>query len=354
MTATQTLFGTMPDGQPVHRFTLTNAAGASFSIINLGATVQSLYVPDRTGKLADVVLGYDHLDGYLENNPYLGAIVGRYGNRIHNGQFSLNGKTYQLAQNDGEQHLHGGPMGFDKKLWQLDEIAVADGVGVLATLDSPDGEENYPGHIRLDIRISLSNDNELRFEYSGTTDRPTILNPTHHSYFNLSGFPDTSIESHTLQIHAAGYTPVDAALIPSGRIERVDGSPMDFLQPVPIEANIGQAHEQLIYGGGFDHNFVLAEYQPGKVREIAVLTDAISGRIMTVHSDQPGVQFYSGNNLDGSITGKEGFVYGRRCGLCLEAQHFPDSPNHADFPSTVVTPGSPYRQFTSYRFSTSG
>jgi aldose 1-epimerase len=353
MTAIKTLFGTMPDSQPVHRFTLTNSTGASFSIINLGATVQSLFVPDRTGTLTDVVLGYDHLDGYLQNNPFLGAIVGRYGNRIHNGQFQLNGIPYQLARNDGEQHLHGGPQGYDKKLWHLEEIKIPDGVGVLASLDSPDGEENYPGNVHLELRISLTNENELCFDYSGTTDAPTLLNPTHHSYFNLSGYPDTSIESHILQIHADAYTPVNAALIPSGQIESVAGSPMDFRQPVPIEANIGQSHEQLNYGGGFDHNFVLNDYQPGKVREIAVVTEAICGRTMAVLSDQPGVQFYSGNNLDGSITGKEGFVYGRRCGLCLEAQHFPDSPNHAHFPSTVVTPETPYRQFTSYRFSTS-
>ena len=342
----------MPDGTETYKYSFTNKFGSSFSIINYGAIIQSLIVPDRNGTLADVVLGYDNLEGYLQNNPFFGAIVGRYGNRIRNGRFELNGETIQLAKNDGEQHLHGGPVGFDKKVWDLKPLELPDAVGALATLESPDGEENYPGNVRLAIQITLSNDNELRFDYTGETDRETLLNPTHHSYFNLSGELGASAETHTLQIDASGYTPVDSGMIPIGIIAAVDNTPMDFRNPAKIADKIDVPNEQLRLGGGYDHNYALNGYQPEKVRKVADLTDENSGRTMSVFTDQPGIQLYTGNNLDGSIVGKNGIVYGHRCGICLEAQHYPDSPNQPEFPSTVISPEKQYRQVTTYKFGT--
>lgn len=350
MSYTKTLFGNMLDGTPVYKFTFTNKTGSSFSIINYGAIIQSLIVPDRQGNFSDVVLGYDHLDGYLQNNPFFGAIVGRYGNRIRNGQFQLNGRSIQLAQNDGAQHLHGGPMGFDKKFWELEPLELTDAVGVVAKLESPDGEENYPGTVLLNVHITLTDDNELKFEYTGTTDQPTLLNPTQHSYFNLSGDLGSSVENHTLQIDADGYTPVDSTMIPLGQIESVDNTPMDFRSPVLIGRNLKKEDEQLRRGGGLDHNFALNNYHPATNRTVAHLTEESSGRTMEVITDQPGLQLYTGNNLDGTIIGKEDVVYGHRCGVCLEAQHYPDSPNHPEYPSTLISPDKPYRQFTSYRF----
>ena len=350
MTFEKTPFGQMPDGTPVFKYTFTNINRASFSIINYGAIIQSLKVPDRNGTFADVVLGYDHLDGYLDNNPFFGAIVGRYGNRIRNGRFELNGKTIQLAQNDGEQHLHGGTNGFDKKFWELTPIELKDAVGAVATLESPDGDENYPGTVVLKIQLSLTNENELRLEYLGETDQPTLLNPTHHSYFNLSGDLSNSVEAHTLQIDANGFTPVDSGLIPIGEISDVTNTPMDFRTPVKIAEKISNEDIQLRRGGGFDHNFALNDFQPQKIRKVAFLADDNTGRTMEVYTDQPGMQLYTGNNLDGTIVGKEGVVYGYRCGVCLEAQHFPDSPNQPQFPSTELLPDRPYRQFTSYKF----
>ncbi|MBN2530138.1 MAG: galactose mutarotase [Deltaproteobacteria bacterium] len=350
MTHTRTLFGTMPNGDEIFKYTLVNTQGASFNIINYGAIVQSLMVPDRNGQLADVVLGCDTLDGYLHNNPYLGAIVGRYGNRIHNGKFELNGQSIQLAQNDGAQHLHGGPVGFDKKVWELEPFETDQGTGVLAKLESPDGEENYPGAVQLEVRIMLTNNNELQFDYIGTSDQTTLLNPTHHSYFNLSGNLGSSIENHTLQINASAYTPVDSALIPLGPIEEVDNTPMDFRAPTRIGDNLAKENDQLRHGGGIDHNFVLNDYQPSQRRKVAYLAEATSGRTMEVVTDQPGLQIYTGNNLNGAVIGKENIAYGHRCGICLEAQHYPDSPNRPEFPSTVLSPNETYRQFTAYRF----
>lgn len=350
MSVIQESFGRMADGREVTAFTLENENGASARVIGYGAIVQSLRVPDREGRLDDVVLGYDTLEDYVASNPYFGAIVGRFGNRIQKGRFELDGVWYQVDRNEGENHLHGGKEGFDKKVWELGEAEAPDGPAVLAVLDSLDGDMGYPGRLRLEVLMVLTEDSALRLEYTGTTNRPTILNPTHHSYFNLTGDFGNTILDHVLQINADHFTPVDRNQIPTGAIDPVAGTPLDFQEPKPVGRDIDLPDEQTQIGGGYDHNFVLREYREGRVRQVATLRDPQSGRVMTVHSDQPGLQLYSGNFLDGTLRGKGGMVHGHRTGICLEAQHHPDAPNKLQFPSVVLRPGEVYRQVTSYGF----
>jgi aldose 1-epimerase len=346
------VFGKLPDGRDVYQYTLRNASGMTVQIINYGATITSILVPDRTGQFDDVVLGYDSLQGYVSGTAYFGAVVGRYGNRIGKGRFQLDGKEYQLATNDGDNHLHGGKAGFNKVLWETKSF---DGSSPEPSLQlqyvSPDGEEGYPGTLTLKVTYTLTAGNELRINYEGTTDKPTILNPTQHSYFNLSGSLYNTILGHLLMIEAEAFTPVDKGLIPTGQIAAVAGTPMDFRTATVIGARINDSYQQLVFGRGYDHNWVL-KAPAGTIRKAADLYEPISGRAMEVFTDQPGVQFYTGNFLDGKTAGKNGIYYQHRTGLCLETQAFPDSPNKPQFPSTTLRPGQVYRQTTIYKFST--
>jgi aldose 1-epimerase len=341
-------FGKTADGQTVDLYTLTNRNGVEAKIMTYGGTVVSLRVPDRNGKLGDVVLGYDSLEGYLKNNPYFGSIIGRYGNRIAGGKFSLNGRQYTLARNNGENHLHGGVKGFDKVVWQAKESNTKDGPSLTLSYVSKDGEEGYPGNLSVTVVYTLTDKNELKIDYAATTDKETVVNLTHHSYFNLAG--RGSILDHQLTIHADRFTPVDGGLIPTGELRSVKGTPMDFTRPAAIGARIDQQDEQLILGKGYDHNWVLGS-GGGRLAHAATVYEPASGRVMEVHTTEPGLQFYSGNFLDGSITGKGGEVYAKRAGFCLETQHFPDSPNHPNFPSTVLRPGRKYSTTTIYKFT---
>jgi aldose 1-epimerase len=341
--------GKTGDQQEIDLYTLTNKNGVEARIMTYGGILLSLKTPDRSGTLGDVVLGYDNLEGYLKNNsPYLGAIIGRYGNRIANGSFSLNGHQYTLARNNGENHLHGGIKGFDKVVWKGREVRRLNSVGVALTYRSKDGEEGYPGNLSVRVVYTLTNNNELRIDYSATTDKDTVVNLTHHSYFNLSG--EGSILNHQLMINARRFTPVDEGLIPTGELRSVSGTAMDFTKPTQIGARIDQQDQQLLFGKGYDHNWVLNR-TGGALALAARLSDRVSGRVVEVLTTEPGLQFYSGNFLDGSISGKGGRAYQRRSGLCLETQHFPDSPNQPSFPSTVLKRGKRYASTTVYRFS---
>ncbi|HWP46191.1 MAG TPA: aldose epimerase family protein [Candidatus Limnocylindrales bacterium] len=344
-------FGKTPDGTPVDLYTLTNDNGMVVKITNYGGTVTSLIVPDRNGKMGDVVLGYDNLDGYLKNNPYFGCIIGRYANRIAKGRFVLNGVEYKLAQNNGENHLHGGIKGFDKVVWNAKEVKAGNGVGVELSYLSKDGEEGYPGNLSVTVTYVLTNNNELKINYLATTDKDTVVNLTHHSYFNLAGAGEGDILGHELMINADKFTPVDKTLIPTGELRSVKGTPMDFTQSTAIGARINQEDEQLIFGKGYDHNWVLNIVE-GALTRVARVYEPKTGRVMEVFTTEPGMQFYTGNFLDGTITGKGGKVYYQRYGFCLETQHFPDSPNKPQFPSTVLKPGQTYRTTTVYQFST--
>ena len=342
-------FGKTKQGDVAHIYTLTNANGCEARITNYGGIVVSLKVPDKTGKLADVVLGYETLDKYIEKTPYFGALVGRYGNRIGKGKFTLDGKEYTLAVNNGPNHLHGGIVGFDKAVWRAKEIRKPEGVGLELTYLSKDGEEGYPGNLSVTVRYLWTNDNELRIDYAAATDQPTVVNLTNHSYFNLACKGD--ILGHELMIDADKFTPVDEGLIPTGELRSVAGTPMDFRKGTAIGARIERRDEQLKLGLGYDHNWVLNRYD-GSLRMVARVYEPTTGRVLEVHTTQPGVQFYCGNFLDGTITGKYGRVYQKRNGLCLETQHFPDSPNKPNFPSTVLKPGEKYVSTTIYKFTT--
>ena len=344
-------FGKLPDGREVLQYTLENKSGVTVEIINYGATIRSLRVPDRNGRMGDVVLGYDSVQGYIDGTAYFGAIVGRYGNRIAKGKFQLDGREYQLTVNDGENHLHGGRAGFNKVLWEAHVLAGTSEPSVELQYISPDGEEGYPGNVVLKVRYTLTDNNELRVDYEGKTDRPTLLNPTQHSYFNLSGTFTDTILGHQLMIESDSITPVDKGLIPTGKLSRVAGTPMDFRTLTAIGARINDPDEQLTFGQGYDHNWVLRS-GGGKVRKVAELYEPASGRLMAVLTDQPGLQFYSGNFLDGSAIGKGGVAYQHRTGLCLETQAYPDTPNRPQFPQVTLRPGQVYRQTTIYRFST--
>jgi aldose 1-epimerase len=347
---TTAIFGKLQDGREVRKFTLANAAGASIQAIEYGATITSLCVPDRNGKIQDVVLGYDSLQGYVDGTFYFGALVGRYGNRIGKGQFQLDGKQYQLTVNDGENHLHGGKAGFNKVLWEGKILSDAAGPSVQFQYVSRDGEEGYPGTVTLKVTYTLTDKNELRIKYEGTTDKPTILNPTQHSYFNLTGDPAQTILNHTLKIEADSITPVDKGLIPTGILLDVAGTPFDFRSATEIGLRINEPNEQLQFGQGYDHNWVLRG-NSGQVRKAAELFDPKSGRLLTVLTDQPGLQFYTGNFLNGTAKGKNGIAYQRRTGLCLETQAFPDTPNKPLFPQVTLKPGQVYHQTTIYQFS---
>lgn len=342
-------FGTLPDGSEVEAFTLTNAHGLEVRAITYGAIIVSLRAPDRAGRMDDIVLGHDSLAGYLRGSPYFGAIVGRYANRIAKGRFTLDGETYQLATNNGPNHLHGGIKGFDKVVWRAAPFQNDSGVGVVFTHTSPDGDEGYPGTLAARVRYTLTDGNELIVDYHATTDRATPVNLTQHTYFNLAGDGRRDMLAHELWINADSFTPVDSTLIPTGEVAAVEGTPFDFRTPTAIGARIGADVQQVRFGGGYDHSFVLR-------KEDAVLTHAArvvepsTGRTLDVYTTEPGLQFYSGNFLDGSITGKSGRVYRHRYGLCLETQHFPDSPNQPRFPSTILRPGQEYHSRTAFRF----
>ena len=350
-------FGKMADGTPIEIFTLTSGAGMEVRTIPYGAIIVSLRVPDRTGRLADVVLGFDAFADYIAKKPpYFGAVVGRYGNRIAKGRFTLDGKTYQLATNNGPNHLHGGVRGFDKLLWHAEPFERSGTAGVVYTLTSPDGDEGYPGTLTATVTYTVAASNALTVEYEVTTDRATPVNLTQHSYFNLAGEGAGDILGHVLTIDADRFTPVDDTLIPTGAVAPVEHTPFDFRLPTAIGARIGADDAQLQRGGGYDHNWVLNGPAPGSgssasdLHHAARLVDPKSGRRLDISTTEPGLQFYSGNFLDGTITGKSGHVYARRTGLCLETQHFPDSPNHPSFPSTTVRPGTPYRSKTVFAF----
>lgn len=332
-------------------YVLTNRNGMEASITNYGAIVVSLKTPDRTGGFADVVLGFDTLDGYLGQHPYFGAVVGRYGNRIAKGRFSLNGKEYTLAKNDGPNSLHGGIKGFDKAMWTARDVSTAEAPALELTYLSKDGEEGYPGNLATSVTYTLTDANELRIDYSATTDQDTVLNLTNHSYFNLAGEGSGDVLGHEVMLAASRFTPVDATLIPTGELKDVKGTPFDFTKPTPIGAGVNENHEQLIRGRGYDHNWVL----DGGGRSLALAArvyEPKSGRVLEVLTDQPGVQFYIGNFLDGSVKGKGGKTYGHRYGFCLETQRYPDSPNQPHFPPAVLRVGEKFRSTTVFRFST--
>jgi aldose 1-epimerase len=349
MKITRQLFGRTPDGISVDLFTLVNESGMEAKITNYGAIVVSLKVKGRDGQADDVVLGYDTLQEYIDNNPYFGAIVGRYGNRINRGQFSLDGVDYSLAINDGENHLHGGVRGFDKVVWDAEPINSEEPALKLSYL-SRDDEEGYPGNLKVTVTYTLTRDNGLKIEYHALTDRATVLNLTHHSYFNLSGAGEETILDHILWINADKTTPVVKGLIPTGEFSDVTGTPFDFRKPTPIGKRIDEDDPQLALGPGYDHNWVLNGWD-GSLKPAVTLYDPRSGRFMEVLTTEPGMQFYSGNFLDGTVLGKGGKVYSFRSALCLEADHFPDSPNQPGFPSVVLRPGETYTQTTIYRFS---
>jgi len=337
------------DGTAVYLYTLTNAHGMEVRAMSYGAIIVSLRVPDRGGVSDDVVLGFDALDGYLAGPPYFGAIVGRYGNRIAKGRFTLDGQTYQLATNNGPNHLHGGVKGFDKVVWEAEPFDRAGESGVVFTHVSPDGDEGYPGNLNARVTYTLTQANELIVDYNATTSKATPINLTQHSYFNLAGAGTGDILDHVLTIDADRFTPVDATLIPTGELTPVDGTPFDFRRPTAIGARIGGGDVQLKYGNGYDHNWVL-NGSAGQLRHAARVEDPSSGRTLDVATTEPGMQFYTGNFLDGTLTGKSGRVYKQRYGLCLETQHFPDSPNHAAFPSTILRPGERYQSKTVFTF----
>lgn len=346
-TAQMEEFGTLEDGRSAELYTLTNSNGMEAKITNYGGIVTHLTAPDTEGNFENIVLGFDSLDKYLEEkyrnaNPYFGALIGRYGNRIDDGQFTLNGEEYQLSTNDGDNHLHGGVKGFDKVLW---EVVEATENSLELSYLSEDGEMGYPGNLTVNVVYSVTDENELKIEYQATTDKATPVNLTHHSYFNLSGDPSTRILDHELMIDASSYTPVNDELIPTGEIAGVEGTPFDFSDPHEIGARIDDVE------GGYDHNFVVNDAD-GSLKVVATLHDPETGRFMEVISGEPGLQFYSGNFLDGSLQGPEGTDFVQYSALCLETQHFPNSPNEEDFPSTILEPGEMYETTTLYRFST--
>ena len=344
-------FGTTTNGVKVELYTLTNEKGASASISSYGGIVTKLLIPDRSGKFDDVVLGFDKLSSYEKKSPYFGALIGRYGNRIAKGKFSLDGETYTLATNNNGQSLHGGIKGFDKVVWQATPVVTKQGPSLKLTYTSKDGEEGYPGTLSVTATYTLTNKNELKLVYTATTDKDTIVNLTHHSYFNLAGQGNGDILGHLLTLKSGKYTPIDKVLITTGELAPVKGTPFDFRKATVIGDRINQENEQLKFAGGYDHNWV-ANKRPGHLGVVAKVEEPKSGRVMEVLSTETGVQFYSGNFLDGTLVGKDGKVYPFRSGFCLEPQHYPDSPNHPNFPSVELKPGQTYKNTIIYRFST--
>jgi len=351
---TKQSFGKTAAGENVDLYILKNVHGMEAKITNYGGIVVSLTALDRNRAYADVVLGFNDLESYLtKNDPYLGAIIGRFGNRIAKGRFNLNGVEYKLAVNNGENHLHGGIKGFDKVVWTGREMSTPNGPAVVLTYLSKDGEEGYPGNLRASVTYTLTNKNELRIDYSASTDKATVINLTHHSYFNLLGEGNSDILQHRVTINADRFVPTDAESIPTGELAKVVGTPFDFLKATAIGARINQDHEQLKFGNGYDHTWVI-NGRPGTLRLAATVAEPVQGRVMEVWTTEPGVQFYTGNFLDGSLTGKAGKPYPRRSGFCLETQHYPDSPNQPAFPTTTLRRGAPFRSTTIYRFRMPG
>jgi aldose 1-epimerase len=344
-------FGKAEDGQAVDLYVLKNKSGMEVSITSYGGAVVSLKVPDRSGKLADVVLGYDDVQGYVTDKAYFGGIIGRYANRIAHGKFALNGATYTLPKNDGENELHGGTKGFNKRVWTVKDVSGPAGEALELTYHSRDAEEGYPGNMNVKVVYTLTAKNELKIDYVATTDKDTVVNLTNHSYFNLAGQGNGDILNHRLTIHGQQFSPVDATLIPETQSRAVHGTPFDFTQSEPIGARINQDDQQLKFGRGYDHNWVLNSNRDHRLSLAAEVYEPGSGRILEVWTTEPGLQFYSGNFLDGSVHGKEGKVYSYRFGFCLETQHFPDSPNHPAFPSTILKPGQRFQSTTVYKFS---
>ncbi|SNY98566.1 aldose epimerase family protein [Halomonas sp. hl-4] len=354
----KSVFGQLPDGRQVDVYRLSNANGIELQVTNYGGIILSLKTPDVDGEFDDIALGFDSLEAYLSDeyrqaNPYFGAIIGRYGNRIAGGQFSLDGDTYSLATNDGNNHLHGGDQGFDKVLWQAEPFESDAGTGLVLRYTSEDGEEGYPGKLETEVTYTLTDDDELMVDYRAVTDKATPINLTQHSYFNLKGEGSDSILDHQLMINAPEFTPVNDSLIPTGELRAVEGTPFDFTQATAIGERIDQDNEQLEFGGGYDHNFVLARDNAASDELVlaAKVWEPQSGRMVEIETTEPGIQFYSGNFLNGSLTGKQGEAYEHRSGFALETQHFPDSPNQEAFPSTTLAPGDTYRSRTVYRFS---
>ena len=347
--AVRSSFGKAASGEEVALYTLTNAHGMEVRTIARGATIVSIRVPDRASVMADVTLGFDALAGYEgAGNPFFGNVVGRYANRIGGAAFTLDGKKYPLAANNGANHLHGGLRGFDKYVWTGEELSRDGASGVRWSMVSPDGDEGYPGTLKATVTYLLTPKDELVVEYEATTDKPTVVNLTQHAYFNLAGEGNGSVLDHVVQLHASRYTPVAAGLIPTGVLAPVAGTPLDFTKPERIGARIESDHEQMTLGHGYDHNFVLDRQGPGLVHAASVF-DPKSGRVMDVHTTEPGLQIYTANWLD--VTGKGGHKYGPRSAVCFETQHYPDSPNKPDFPSTVLRPGETYRSKTVFAFS---
>jgi aldose 1-epimerase len=343
-------FGNTSNGISVELYTLTNTLGIEARIITYGGTVVSLNVPDRNDRFGDIVLGFDSIGDYEEYSRYFGALIGRYANRIAKGRFSLNGKEYTLAVNNGENHLHGGVKGFDKVVWTGRPFIDESGANLELSYFSRDGEESYPGDLNLTVIYTLTESNELKIEYSATTDQDTIVNLTNHSYFNLASAGSGEVLDHEMMINADTFTPTDSGAIPTGELRDVNRTPFDFTRSKTIGADIDTDDEQIKFGHGYDHNFVLNK-AGNNLSHAATVFEPTSGRVMEVYTTEPGIQFYSGNYLDGSVKGKNGRIYERRSAFCLEAQHFPDSPNKPQFPSTVLKPGERYSQVTVYKFS---
>jgi aldose 1-epimerase len=344
-------FGKTRDGRPVDLYTFSNSQGLEVRVTNFGGIVESLRVPDKNGKMEDVVLGFDSIDGYLDNSPYFGAIVGRYANRIANGAFTLDGVKYSLAKNNGENSLHGGRIGFNKMVWDAKSFKTSKASGLTLTRTSPDGEEGYPGNLKVQVTYTLTDENQLILDYEAVTDKATPLNLSHHSYFDLAGEGSGDILGHELMINADRFTPIDGSLIPTGELRAVKGTPLDFTKPTAIGARINDNYDQLQLGRGYDHTFVINR-KDDSLTLAARVREPKSGRVMEVFTTEPAVQLYTSNFLDGSIVGKHGHAYQKRSALCLETQHFPDSPNHPAFPSTILRPGTTFRSQTIYKFST--
>ena len=350
MNITKQSFGRSGDGAAVDLYSLSNENGMIVRITNYGGIITSVIVPDANGKFGDIVLGYDRLDGYLDKTPYFGAIVGRYGNRIAGGRFEIDGRTYTLATNNGPNHLHGGTVGFDKVLWEASEIKADGSVGLELNYTSADMEEGYPGNLEARVVYTLSGETELKMEYRARADKATHVNLTNHSYFNLRDGGASPHLDHLVMINADRFTPVDETLIPTGELRSVEDTPFDFRTPRAIGDRIDADDEQIARGGGYDHNYVL-NGEAGELRLAARVVEKTTGRVMEVFTEEPGMQFYTGNFLDGTIIGKGGVVYKFRHGFCLETQHFPNSPNQPDFPSTLLRPGEEYKTVTVYKFS---
>lgn len=347
--ATGTLFGKLADGTEVFCWSLENG-GTRLKVLSYGGIVQSLEIPDRHGRYENVALGFDNIEDYVAESPYFGALIGRYGNRIGKGRFTLDGKSHQLSVNDGENSLHGGAQGFDKRVWDVEPFVTGSDVGLHLSCPSVDGEQGYPGTLKVKVTYTLTRHGDWRIDYEATTDKATVVNLTSHVYWNLAGEASGTIYDHELEIAASRYTPVDSGLIPTGELAKVAGTPFDFRRTKTVGEDIRVAHQQLLYAKGIDHNWALDKGVTAQPAPVATLRDPSSGRSMTISTTEPGLQFYSGNFLDGTLVGTGGTVYRQGDGLCLETQHYPDSPNKPCFPSTVLRPGQTYRTTTIHSF----